>query len=104
MTGKRLHRNSTFTPDRISYDGHLVLDGLGNMTLFRQVPGLKPGQRSIAVTVTVPRALFKLPTLRAEVTIPKGEIADSVVAKAVASAKDALAGLGLNITVTSDDK
>lgn len=72
-----------------------------NARLTQKQPALRAGEIAMELTVQVPKALFKRPTLRAEIEIP-GDIPEPVI---TAEVKDGIAAtlseqLGLPVRIT----
>lgn len=62
-------RFSRVARDTIEYSFWLVFDDEGGMRLARGQPSLTPGERGMSVSATLPRSLFSVPQLRAQINI-----------------------------------
>lgn len=62
-------------------------------------PSLEPNERAMAITIRVPRSIFRIPQLKAEVEIGETPAAE-LEAKVRGLADQLAAGTGLQITVT----
>lgn len=93
-------RHSSSTATSISYSGYLVIDTTGAMKLSRGQPALRPGERSVSLLLTVPKALFRTPSLTAKVTIPEDTTPPAITAETVSNIENALRlGTGLNFEI-----
>lgn len=99
----RQHPQSSLTGNELSLHGWLIFDERGDMRIVRKEAGLRPGERAMKLLVSVPRSVFRTPTLRAEIAIPKGDAPDQIVAKTQTLADQLSAGLGLTITVVAPE-
>jgi hypothetical protein len=84
------------------YAMYLIFDKSGDVRLTRGYPELKPSERAISLTVDLPKAMFTVPSLRAQITIePPTAHPPQIDVKA---AQEALAGaLGANVSITVED-
>lgn len=62
-------RYSTVRRDTIEYAFWLIFDDAGGLRMSRGEPSLSRGERAMAVTATLPRSLFAIPTLKATIGI-----------------------------------
>jgi hypothetical protein len=62
-------RYSSIRSDRIEYSLWLVFDDTGGVRMTRAAPNLCREERAVALTCTLPKSLFRTPTLRATMTI-----------------------------------
>lgn len=95
-------RFSRITAKEIEYSFWLVFDADGGMRLSRGKPPLSPNERGMSINTTLPRSLFAVPQLRAQITIsdqgaPAMEIDVNAAGAALAAA------LGCEIVMTVKD-
>jgi hypothetical protein len=78
-------RTSSIRSDRIDYSLWLVFDEIGGVRMTRRQPSLERHERGMALTLTVPRSVFKTPQFRASIKVEDsgpGAAIDIVVAEA----------------------
>lgn len=82
--------------DQIEYALHLIFDVDGGVRMMRGAPSLSRGERSLALTVKLPVALFVTPQLCATVTVDGSDPPVPVID--VTAAREALrSALGVDI-------
>lgn len=90
--------------NQIEFGGYLTLDPNGGMKLTRGVPGLRPNERAMFISVTVPISIFKVPTLRAAISVPDNLAPPIISVETVGEIERVLAaGIGMDVTVTIGD-
>jgi hypothetical protein len=89
-------RSSRVTSTHINYGFWLIFDNTGVVRLTRTEPGVSRDERSMFIQATLPRSLWRTPTLRATIGV-KADPAGSYTAE-IEAAADALRGaLGVDI-------
>lgn len=89
-------RSSRVTSTHVEYGLWLVFDEAGGVRLTRTEPSLDRAERSMFISATLPRSLWRTPTLRAVIDVKAGP-AGAYEAK-IEAAADALRGaLGVDI-------
>lgn len=73
-----------------------------NFRLTDRPPTLQPGEVSMYVNMSIPRALFQKPTLKAEITVPADAVSEPTIS---AEVKNNIAEIvkqqtGLDLTIT----
>lgn len=63
------NRHSSIRATEIEYTLNLVFDDKGGCRMTRGPGGLAMNERAVALTVSLPRALFRTPSLSAKLTI-----------------------------------
>lgn len=95
-------RHSTVVGDKITYSLWLVLNRGGSVRITREQPGLSPSERAMRLTVTLPKSIFKTPTLEGSITITDDGARDKLIADVATNAAQILKehmALDLNLTV-----
>lgn len=78
----------------------LIFDIRGNVRLTRGEPDLSRAERAMQMTVTVPLALFKTPTISANLTIDAPEMAvPQIDLTAAAEALKAVVGCDVDVRI-----
>jgi hypothetical protein len=83
-----MKRHFHMDQNTITYEGNLIVDAKGGMRLTRAEGQLNPGERSVAVTLKVPRAVFRTPTLRAVITMPETSMPAELTAEGKAELEE----------------
>ena len=82
----------------------LIFDARGNVRLTRGEPGLARDERAMQMTVTVPQALFKTPTISASLTIDAPAMAvPEIDVIAAAEALKGVVGCDVHVRVDADE-
>ncbi len=81
-------RTSFVRQDRVEYSFWLAFDEQGGLRMTRTEPGVERGERAMAMTLTIPRTLFRTPSLRAKIEVedqgpPNLQIDTGAVAEAI---------------------
>lgn len=93
-------RFSSVRSDHVEYSGWLVVDEAGGMKLGRARPSLSTKERAVAISLTVPRSVFKTPELKVSIEVSEGRPPDmSAVAQTVADALAAGTDLKVEVVV-----
>lgn len=66
------HRYSNVYHDRVEYSFWLTFDERGGVTLTRGEPSLNAGERAMRCSTTLPRSLFRLTALQANIEVAEG--------------------------------
>jgi hypothetical protein len=94
-------RHSNTYGSSIVFAAWLVIDDIGRMSLTRGQPKLSPKERAVSLTLTVPKSLFKTPSLKASITIPETVVPPEISAGTIAQLENVLkAGMGLDFKIT----
>ncbi len=65
-------RNSRVTKDTVEYGFWLVFEEAGSVRMTRTEPNLDRSERSMFVQATLPRSLWRTPSLRATIGVKPG--------------------------------
>ncbi len=66
-------RYSIIRGNYVEYSLWLIFDETGGVRTTRAVPSLARSERAMALTLTIPRAIFRTPQLAAKITIEDSE-------------------------------
>jgi hypothetical protein len=96
-------RHVSISASEIKYDFHLAFDEGGSVRLTRAEPSLAEGERSMKLSLRVPRSLWRTAQLSAKIEIadpgnPKAEIDVTAAAEAIRQTL----GDGVNVTLAVD--
>lgn len=90
-------RSTRYTATDITFDFHLVFGDDGQMRMSRTEPGLARNERAMACNITLPKALWKTPSLKATIVIPDTGAPLELTAKVDAAAEALRGALGVDI-------
>lgn len=91
-------RSSRITGTEVTYGLWLAFEEAGAVRLTRAQPSLDRAERAMYLQVTLPRSLWKTPSLRAEIAVQPGQ--DLSRSIDITAAADALKGaLGVDVDV-----
>lgn len=98
-------RHYVRTANDVSITCWLVFTAQGGARLTRDEPELKPGERAVHVTAKLPLALFREPTLSAQITVNDDQARNDTIAKVEHNASKVLKErLGLDLKLTINEK
>ena len=103
---QKFTRYNSITFDRVEMAFHLIFSEDGSLRLTRAEPDLARGERSMALTLRVPRSLWRTAQLTAEISIadPGNPKATVDVAAAAAAIRETLGdGVNIELTVKGDE-
>ena len=86
------------TADALTYSVWLVFDWFGKVRVTKTEPDLNRNERAMYMKVTLPKALFTIPTLRASMTVDNAG-APVIDVKAVADAVKMATGMDIDVQV-----
>lgn len=89
-------RNSQITQTHINYGFWLIFDNAGSVRMTRTEPGVSRDERSMFIQATLPRSLWRTPTLRATIDV-KADPAGNYTAEIEAAADALRSALGVDI-------
>lgn len=89
-------RNSRVTSTQVEYGFWLVFEEAGAIRLTRTEPGLDRAERSMFIQATLPRSLWRTPTLRATIGV-KADPAGNYTADIEAAADALRSAIGVDI-------
>ncbi|MCJ2092109.1 hypothetical protein MKK67_06290 [Methylobacterium sp. J-072] len=98
MSASGKHHRST--PTEIFYSLWLTFDQDGNVRLNRESPRLSPDERAMRVEVRVPKALWNIPQLSAEITVPDPGQPDAIAARIEQFAEQLKTAVGCDVVLT----
>ena len=98
MSGFGKHHRSTAT--EIIYALWLTFDRDGGVRLNRERPSLSPDQRAMRLEVRVPKALWNIPSLSAEITVPDPGQPDAITARIEQFADQLKTAVGCDVVLT----
>lgn len=88
--------------------GYLVVNSKGSMRVMKTKPGLGWNEISIAINLELPDALFKKPSLHAEIKIPDSAASPSEVTAEITdnikAAIEQAAGMEVRLTIVEPEK
>ena len=88
----------------MSFKGWLILEDRGGMRLTRKEANLAIGERALYISVVVPRSIFRVPALKATITIPSNMAAPIISTETVVGIEEALkVGTGMSFSVTVEN-
>lgn len=89
--------------DNWEYGLSLVFNDKGDVRMSRGQPSLAAGERAVSLTVTLPRALFRVPSLSARLTVdaPDPSAVPQIDVQAAEAALRQVVGCDVQITVNS---
>lgn len=101
-----MKRYSIVRGDRIECSLWLIFDAKGNVRMSRGQPALAIGERGVALTVMLPTALFKVPSLSARLTVeaPDPSAVPQIDVTAAEQALRSVVGCDVSITVNQGDE
>ncbi|PWJ88448.1 hypothetical protein C8D77_111171 [Mesorhizobium loti] len=89
-------RNSRVTSAEVIYGFWLIFEEAGGLRLTRTEPSLDRSERSMFIQATLPRSLWRTPTLRATIGV-KADPSGSYTADIEAAADAVRSALGVDI-------
>ncbi|MCX4194497.1 hypothetical protein OMR07_02150 [Methylobacterium organophilum] len=93
----KYHRS---TPTEILYALWLTFDQSGNVRLNRESPRLSPDERAMRVEVRLPKALWNIPQLSAEITVPDLRQPGAIAARIEQFAEQLKTAVGCDVVLT----
>lgn len=94
-------RYTTSTATEMHFDMWLRLSADGSASMSRGPASLAPGERSMKLRISVPKSIFKVPTLQASVKVPDNQSGDILTAEVQHTAEKAVRdALNLDVIVT----
>jgi hypothetical protein len=95
-----MNRFTSETPDQLRFDFWLIFDRDGALRLVRGMPdSLDRNERAMAITATLPKSLWRTPSLQASISFPEGS-APAEIKIDVAAVSEAVKGaLGVDVDV-----
>ena len=98
-------RNTTIRADKIEYGFWLMFDADGSVSLTRNEPRTGRGQIAMSCVSTLPRDLFRKPTLTATIVVdPGAPAAFNVNVQAVGDALKNALGLDIDLQVRTTEQ
>ena len=98
------NRESCISRDSIEYSFWLAMAEDGTLTMTRKEPRLDRRQRAMALTLKVPRTIFRTPTLKASIEIADpGLTAPAIDISAASAALRDVIGCDVQIEVKGGD-
>lgn len=95
---------STNRGDHWDVEFWLVFDAWGGVRLTRGEPDLNKGERSMFMRSKIPHSLFRLPSLRASITVPDpGTDPITIDTTAAAEALKKVIGAEISVTVVQPE-
>jgi hypothetical protein len=94
-------RYSRKSGDVMEYGLHLVFNAKGDVRMSRGPAALAIGERAVALTVSLPLAMFRTPSLSARLTVdaPDPSAIPQIDVQAAESALRSVVGCDVSITV-----
>ena len=92
-------RHVTMDARTLTMNLHLVFTEEGEVRLTRSAPALARGERSMALSLQVPRSIFKTPTLQGRIVVDDSQF-DARVAEIACDADQALRGAGIDLQLS----
>lgn len=91
--------------DHLEFGLWLAFSADGEVRMTRGEPGLAPNERAMSLTIRVPIALFRTPSLRAEIEIPTATDPSGIITADVRSAAEAALkqAIGVDVVLTVND-
>jgi hypothetical protein len=93
-----MSRGRKETPTHIEFAIWLTFDYFGSVRVTKQEPDLGRNERAMFMTVKLPKALFTIPSLRANVTVDD-QGAPSLDVTAIADAVKLATGLDIDVRI-----
>ena len=88
------------TPTEIIFGLWLTFDQTGNVRLNRDSPRLSPDERAMRVEVRLPKALWNIPQLSAEITVPDPSQPNAITARIEQFAEQMKTAVGCDVVLT----
>lgn len=92
-------RHATMDAKTLTMDLHLIFTEEGDVRMTRSIPALARGERSMALSLQVPRSIFKTPTLQGRIVIEDSQF-EARVAETICDADMALRGAGIDLKLS----
>ena len=96
-TSGKHHRS---TPTEILYALWLTFDRDGGVRLNREAPRLSPDERAMRVEVRLPKALWNIPQLSAEIVVPDPGQPGAITARIEQFAEHLKTAIGCDVVLT----
>ena len=88
------------TPTEIFYSLWLTFDQAGTVRLNRESPRLSPAERAMRVEVRLPKALWNIPQLSAEIVVPNPGQPGAIAARIEQFADQLKTAVGCDVVLT----
>lgn len=98
----RQKRSTTVTMTSLKFSLHLILSSDGSCRMTRQAPHLNRDERVLHLDVTVPRAMFETPTMRAAIVVPDVGSSPQIDIKEVEGALRSALGIDVHVKVEDE--
>lgn len=98
MTERSKHHRTTGTD--IVFSFWLSFDPDGGVKLTRESPNLSARQRAMRVEARLPKALWNIPTLSAEIAVPDPGQPDAIAARIEQFAEQLKTAVGCDVVLT----
>lgn len=95
-------RGVTETATTLTYDVWLVFDYFGKVRVTKTEPDLTRNERAMYMKCTLPKSLFNIPTLRANLTLDE-QAAPMLDVKAIGDAVKLATGLDIDVQVNKTE-
>lgn len=92
-------RHATMDAKTLTMDLHLIFTEEGDVRMTRSTPALARGERSMALSLQVPRSIFKTPTLQGRIVIDDSQF-NARVAEIACDADKTLRGAGIDLQLS----
>jgi len=98
MSASSKHHRST--PTEVIYSLWLTFSQDGNVRLNRESPRFSPDERAMRVEVRLPKSLWNIPQLSAEITVPDPGQPGAIAARIEQFAEQLKTAVGCDVVLT----